>query len=135
MTRIFIQILCIVAFPLMIIGYNPALVAADTSTAGAAADVCTGIGAANGTGTGCANDGTSSVDGVLKTVIDILSIIVGIAAVIMLIVAGLRFVVSGGESSNVASAKNSVIYVIVGIVLVALAQIIVHFVLTRPALK
>ena len=53
----------------------------------------------------------------------------------MLIVAGLRFVVSGGESSNVASAKNSVIYVIVGIVLVALAQIIVHFVLTRPALK
>jgi hypothetical protein len=47
----------------------------------------------------------------------------------MIIVAGFRFVVSGGDSSNVASAKNSIIYIIIGIVVVALAQIIVHFVL------
>jgi hypothetical protein len=64
-------------------------------------------------------------------VVNILTVIVGITAVIMIIIAGFRFVISGGESANVAGAKNTIIYVIVGIVVVALAQVIVHFVLYR----
>ena len=129
MTKLFIQLLLIAACPLlMFISSTP--VFADSVTSGAVSQVCQGLGTANGTGSGCSSDhGSGSINHIIGEVVNILTIIVGIAAVIMIIVAGFRFVVSGGDSSNVASAKNSIIYIIIGIVVVALAQIIVHFVL------
>jgi hypothetical protein len=57
--------------------------------------------------------------------------IVGIMSVIMLIISGIRFVTAGGDSNHVASAKNTLIYALVGLVIVAFAQIIVKLVLTR----
>lgn len=77
------------------------------------------------------NDGTSSsnLTKLLKQIVNIISIIVGVIAVIMIIVAGLQYITSGGSSEKVGTAKNTVIYAIVGLVIVALAQFIVHFVL------
>ena len=49
----------------------------------------------------------------------------------MIIVAGIKFITSQGEPSNVASAKNTILYAIVGLVIVAFAQIIVKFVLNK----
>jgi hypothetical protein len=74
------------------------------------------------------NDSTNLSTLVAK-VINILSIIVGIVAVIMIIIAGLRYVTSGGKQESVTSAKNTILYAIIGLIIVALAQIIVHFVL------
>jgi cytochrome bd-type quinol oxidase subunit 2 len=68
---------------------------------------------------------------ILTLVINIFSLIVGVVAVIMIIIGGLRYITSGGESSNVSTAKNTIIYAIVGLVIVALAQFIVHFVLAK----
>jgi len=53
--------------------------------------------------------------------------------VIMIIVGGFRYITSGGESGNVSGAKNTLIYAIVGLVIVALAQIIVHYVLNTAS--
>lgn len=128
MIRYFIQAALLIILPMMIVSSNYAF-AADAATSGAAAQVCQGIGTANGTGTGCSDDGTDSINHVIGEVVNILTIIVGIAAVIMILVAGFRLVISGGDSANVASAKNTIIYVVVGIIVVALAQVIVHFVL------
>ena len=85
-----------------------------------------------GTGS-CAveSTGTSSLNALVKKVINILSVIVGVVAVIMIIIGGLKYITSGGESSNVSGAKNTIIYAIVGLVVVALAQFIVRFVLTN----
>lgn len=69
----------------------------------------------------------------IRDVINILSVIVGIVAVIMIIFGGLKYITSGGESSNVSSAKNTIIYAIVGLVVVALAQFIVRFVLGKTS--
>ena len=49
----------------------------------------------------------------------------------MIIVGGLRYITSGGESSNISGAKTTIIYALVGLVIVALAQFIVHFVLNK----
>ena len=75
--------------------------------------------------------GTTSLQGLIVKIINIFSIIVGVIAVIMIIVGGLKYITSGGESSNVSGAKNTIIYAIVGLVIVALAQFIVRFVLTN----
>lgn len=67
----------------------------------------------------------------VKTIINIFSVIVGAVAVIMIIWGGLKYVTSGGDSGNVTSAKNTIIYALVGLVVVALAQFIVQFVLDK----
>ncbi len=84
--------------------------------------------------TGCADDTVKPegrVNGLIKDVINIFSLVVGVVAVIMIIIGGLRYIISGGESGNVTGAKNTILYAIIGLVVVALAQIIVRFVLDR----
>ena len=65
-----------------------------------------------------------------KNVVDWLSWAIGIISIIMIIFAGFKYITSGGESSNVSGAKNTLIYAIVGLVLVVLAQVIVKVVLS-----
>jgi hypothetical protein len=95
------------------------------------AAICEGIGAVEG-GSSC-NDpsGSTTINTTLAAVLNILSIAAGIAAVIMIIIAGIRYITSNGEANNVAGAKNALIYAIVGIVIVALAQVIVRFAVNR----
>ena len=68
---------------------------------------------------------------VLKDVINVMSYIVGIAAVILIIVGGLRMVLSGGESKTVQEARSTIFTALIGVFIVAVAQIIVVFVLNR----
>jgi cytochrome bd-type quinol oxidase subunit 2 len=74
---------------------------------------------------------SSSVETVIKTVINLLSLIVGIVAVIMIIIGGLKYITSSGDSNNVTSAKNTILYAVIGLVIVVLAQVIVRFVLDK----
>ena len=64
-----------------------------------------------------------------QNITNTLIFIVGAVAVLMLIVGGLRYVLSGGNSSNVESAKNTIFYAIIGIVVAILAYAIVNFVI------
>lgn len=75
--------------------------------------------------------GGTSVSSLVKKVINILSWIVGVVSVVMIIIAGFKYVTSGGNDSSVASAKNTILYAVVGLVIVAMAQVIVRFVLTN----
>lgn len=80
---------------------------------------------------GCQTNPSGSVNSIISTVINLLSLIVGVAAVIMIIVGGFKYVISSGDSANVQSAKNTILYAIVGLVIVALAQVIVRFVINK----
>jgi hypothetical protein len=71
------------------------------------------------------------INNILRTVIRLFSIVVGVASVVMIIIGGLKYITSGGDSGNVSGAKNTILYAIIGIVVVALAQFIVRFVLTQ----
>jgi hypothetical protein len=104
-------------------------VSALQTVASSKADVCNGIGLAGGS---CGDKG-AGLTKVVKAVIDILSLIVGVAAVIMIILGGFKYITSGGDTAGVASAKNTVIYAIVGLVIVAMAQTIVYFVLNKTS--
>lgn len=73
----------------------------------------------------------TSIDKLITNIVNIFSVIVGVIAVIMIIIGGFRYVTSGGDSGNVTSAKNTIMYAIIGLIIVALAQIIVRFVLNQ----
>ena len=84
---------------------------------------------------GAATCNPSAASGTLSdtiaTIINILSAAVGVVAVIMIIIGGFRFVTSSGNPETAKSARNTITYAIIGLIVVALAQIIVHFVLYR----
>jgi type IV secretion system pilin len=115
--------------------FVPAIASADI-----AGEVCTGTNIPNGTDTllspsdaTCAGDttGDTGISNLLTTIIDIFSVIVGVVAVIMIIYGGFRYIISGGDSGNVSGAKNTIIFALVGLIIVALSQVIVHFVLSK----
>ncbi len=120
-----------------------ALVAAPTSVGASAvtSGLCEGITSAESTtGEGvrdesCLNDADSTgrVNRIIRIVINLISLIVGVVSVIMIIIGGFKYITSGGDSGNVTSAKNTIMYALIGLVIVALAQLIVRFVLNRTA--
>jgi hypothetical protein len=82
-----------------------------------------------------AKDATTGVcggaGGVLGNIANVLIFLVGAVAVIMLIWGGLQYVISAGDSKRVESAKNTILYSIIGIVVAILAYAIVNFVVTN----
>lgn len=90
-------------------------------------EICAGLGQAGGSCGG----GSGQITNAVRAGVNILSLVAGIAAVIMIIISGLKFITAQGDASGVASARTSLIYALVGLVVAALAQVIVHFVLSR----
>lgn len=102
-------------------------------------------GSSSGGITNCLNAGANETDAngqtgdtaaqrvnkTIKLVINVFSLVVGVVSVIMIIIGGLKYITSGGESSNITGAKNTILYAIIGLVVVALAQVIVKFVLEK----
>jgi len=76
-------------------------------------------------------DASDKINSIVHTIVNILSAVVGIVAVIMIIVGGFRYITSGGNDTSVTSAKNTILYAIIGLVVVALAQLIVRFTLSK----
>lgn len=68
--------------------------------------------------------------GIFQTVTNVLLFIVGAVSVIMLIIGGIRYTISQGDSSAVTSAKNTILYAIIGIIVSLLAFAAVNFVIT-----
>ncbi len=67
--------------------------------------------------------------GVITSVTNILLFAVGALAVIMVIWGGIRYAISGGSSSAVTAAKNTIMYALIGLIIAFLAFAIVNFVL------
>lgn len=116
---------------------SSATVSANSHTADIKGSLCTGtdlrVGGpdkancltdAKGTGEGKLNE-------LITQIINIISVIVAIVAVIMLIFGGFKYITSGGESTKVKSAKDTILYALIGLVIVALAQTVVKFVVNK----
>lgn len=74
---------------------------------------------------------SGDIPAVAKTIINILSWVVGVIAIIMMVIAGLTMVTSAGEAEKTKKAKSTITYALVGLVIVALAQVIIRFVISK----
>jgi hypothetical protein len=72
-------------------------------------------------------------NGIIAKVVNIVTLLVGIAAVISIIGAGLKFITSGNNSQEINQARELVLYAVVGVVLAAMAQLIIRFILPNIA--
>jgi hypothetical protein len=91
-----------------------------TSTSSAISSKCSGFSSTD-----------TEVNNIITTVINLFSVIVGVIAVIMIVYGGFRYITSGGDSTKVTASRNTILYAIIGLIVVALAQFIVKFVLSR----
>jgi hypothetical protein len=70
-------------------------------------------------------------NGIIIKASRIIALITGAAAVIVIMVAGLRYIVSAGDPNSVNTAKNAILYAMVGLVVSVFAPIVIGFVLQR----
>src|SRR5690349_5251488 len=61
-------------------------------------------------------NGGNPVTNTLQDATNIIALVTGIAAVIMIIVNGIKYVISTGDPAKVNSAKDGIIYAVVGLV-------------------
>ena len=119
MRRILKNIICGLAL-------STVLVAAPVAVESASAQVQDGL---NMTKT--ADTQNTSVDTLIRNVINILLWAIGIVSVIMIIIGGFRYVTSNGDSSQVTAAKNTIMYSVIGLIIAIFAYAIVNFVVFR----
>lgn len=65
----------------------------------------------------------------IRQIVNVLLYILGAVAVLMIVVGGMRYTLSGGDSGAIKSAKDTILYAAVGLVVAILAFAIVDFVL------
>lgn len=65
---------------------------------------------------------------IVRDIVNIILYVLGAIAVIMIIIGGFRYVLSGGDSSSVTAAKNTIFYAVIGLIVAILAYAIVNFV-------
>lgn len=67
----------------------------------------------------------------LNHILTIVFTIIGALAFLMLVISGFRYVISQGEPQKMAEIRRQIIYIIIGLVLAASADIIVTFILNQ----
>ncbi|HSX41093.1 MAG TPA: pilin [Candidatus Saccharimonadales bacterium] len=104
--------------------------------ADANSELCKGVGEGftydPGTKT-CSKQGVTQLAGtgnsLFHQVANLLVFLAGAIAVLILIIGGIRYVTSTGDASRIKQAKDTILYAIVGLVVVLLAYAIVNFIL------
>jgi uncharacterized membrane protein len=125
-TSLVISLALLVFLPFAALADNPAKSAAQCGVNAAA-----GVNNVAESDCPAPGNGALNIGDLIKRIINILTMLVGAVAVVMLIVAGFRYVTSAGSDAGTAAAKKTIIYAIVGLIVVALAQVIVHFVINN----
>ncbi len=89
---------------------------------------CTGTAASSAV---CKSKDTDNATTMTKTIITTILYILGIIAVLMIIIGGIKYTTSNGDSSGIQSAKNTILYAVVGLVIAIMSFAIVNFVIDR----
>lgn len=98
----------------------------------AALDPANGVNSGiNAAGGGAGSGGNLS--GGIKTVINTLLFILGAIAVIMIVIGGIKYTLSNGDASSIKSAKDTILYSVIGLIVALLAYAIVNFVVDQFA--
>ncbi|MFZ2125109.1 MAG: hypothetical protein WA087_03985 [Candidatus Saccharimonadales bacterium] len=114
--------------PMLALGMSAAIPSAQF--AAAQVDDLTITGGASSAKTNDQADTLFGDEGVFKLITNAALFLIGAVSVLMLIYGGIRYTISGGDSSAVTAAKNTIMYAIIGIIVALLAYAIVNFVLS-----
>lgn len=79
-----------------------------------------------------ANTGANAnVDDIISKSINFALMAIAIVSVFMLIIGGFKYTTSNGDSAKVTSAKNTIMYSLIGLIIAIFAYAIVNFVVSK----
>lgn len=78
-----------------------------------------------------ASDPVSGKNGVLQKATNIMAGIAGIAAVILILIGSINYLTANGDPAKISSAKNTIIYTLVGLAVIVLVRAIILFVMQK----
>lgn len=64
-------------------------------------------------------------------ILNALTYVVGAISVLMIIIGAVRYALSSGDQNGITSAKNTIIYALVALIVAVMANALVNFVLTN----
>lgn len=68
---------------------------------------------------------------IIKAATDLLALIAGFLAVVYVLYGGFSYITAAGDSGKISSAKNNIIYALVGLVVVIVARTLIQYVLGK----
>ncbi len=80
---------------------------------------------------GITPDSVNPVGHTLNVAADIIALVAAIAAIIIIIIAGFSLITSNGNAEATTTARNRIIYAVVGLIIVAMAWSIVTLLVDR----
>ncbi len=81
------------------------------------------------TGAGSAKTGgETNIGDAIQGVVNALLFALGAAAVIMIVIGGFKFVTANGNAETIKSAKNTILYAVIGLIVALMAYAIVNFI-------
>lgn len=66
-----------------------------------------------------------------NNILNTITFVIGAIAVLMIVIGALRYALSSGEQAAIVSAKNTILYAVIALVVAVMANAIVNFVLTN----
>ncbi|MFZ2545319.1 MAG: hypothetical protein WAW80_05055 [Candidatus Saccharimonadales bacterium] len=67
----------------------------------------------------------------IQSLLGTVYMVAGMVAIVVIVIGGVRYVTSGGEASNIKAAKDSILYAVIGLIVVIMASAITNFVLSN----
>ncbi len=118
------QIRLVIAAAIIMLGFSVIFVSAINTNA-APLDPCT----VSPNSSVCNYQNTRGDSGqIIKNIVNLLLYIVGASAVIVIIISGIKYTTSAGDAGQVAGAKRTLLYAVVGLAVAMLAYVIVNWV-------
>lgn len=107
--------------------FSPLKTLADTSSS-----LCSGAGGTlNGGSCDTPGKNLAGTGGFVGSITNTLITIAGAITVIVIVIGGIRYITSTGDATRVKQAKDTILYGVIGLVVVIMAYAIVNFVIGR----
>jgi heme/copper-type cytochrome/quinol oxidase subunit 2 len=93
-----------------------------------AIDVFGGCSGGNSNTSVCEAQNSDNASTLVKNIVSTLLWVIAAVAGIVIVVGGIKYVTSNGDANKIQSAKNTIMYAVIGLVVAIVAQAIVMFV-------
>lgn len=67
--------------------------------------------------------------GYLESLVNVFTFIAGLIAMVFILVGGIRYITSTGDAGRIKQAKDTLMYAVVGLIVVGLARVIIGFII------
>ena len=78
-------------------------------------------------------DGSDGLENDITKIINAIIAVLGILAVVVIILGGIQYMTSNGDAGKVKKAKDTILYGVIGLIIVILSAAIVNFVIFKVA--